>query len=154
MHITVIPGRAGMYFTWAELTRTSKPIDNVPSQAAQVNLMSLVRHVLDPLRAHLGKPVEVTSGYRNTEVNAAVGGSETSAHLVGLAADIKVKGMTSFQLAEMILSLGLVFDQLIHYDSERGGQLHVGIARAGRVPRKQVLRAPAGSKGYTTSSLA
>jgi hypothetical protein len=54
----------------------------------------LVQYVLQPARDKFG-PIEVTSGYRSEKVNAAVGGSATSDHLKGKAADIKHKDLAS-----------------------------------------------------------
>ena len=44
---------------------------------------------LDVLRGELGRPIVITSGYRTAEYNKGVGGSSDSAHIRGLAADIK-----------------------------------------------------------------
>jgi hypothetical protein len=54
----------------------------------------LVQYVLQPARDKFG-PIEVTSGYRSEKVNAAVGGSATSDHLKGKAADIQCEDMAS-----------------------------------------------------------
>ncbi len=53
---------------------------------------------LEDFRAKVGKPVIVDSGYRCKIHNEAVGGKENSQHLLGEAADIRVKGMTAGQL--------------------------------------------------------
>lgn len=52
------------------------------------NLTILVQEILEPARRLLGEPISVTSGYRNQRVNYLCGGSRTSAHLKGCAADI------------------------------------------------------------------
>ena len=49
--------------------------------------------LLQCIREHFGKPVHITSGYRTTEHNAAVGGSKSSQHLLGRAADFYVEGV-------------------------------------------------------------
>ena len=49
--------------------------------------------VLQCIREHFGKPVHITSGYRTTAHNAAVGGSKSSQHLLGRAADFHVEGV-------------------------------------------------------------
>lgn len=49
--------------------------------------------VLQKIRNHFGKPVTITSAYRTTGKNKAVGGTTYSQHLYGKAADIKVKGI-------------------------------------------------------------
>ena len=48
---------------------------------------------LQKIRNHFGKPVHITSGYRTAAHNAAVGGSKSSQHLLGRAADFYVEGV-------------------------------------------------------------
>lgn len=49
--------------------------------------------ILQCIREHFGKPVHITSGYRTAEHNASVGGSKSSQHLLGRAADFYVQGV-------------------------------------------------------------
>ena len=49
--------------------------------------------LLQAIREHFGKPVVITSGYRTAAHNAKVGGSKSSQHLLGRAADIQVQGV-------------------------------------------------------------
>ena len=49
--------------------------------------------LLQCIREHFGKPVHITSGYRTVEHNAAVGGSKSSQHLLGQAADFYAEGV-------------------------------------------------------------
>lgn len=56
-----------------------------------------------------GKPVRVTSGYRGPEYNQMVGGAKYSRHMFGDAADIRVEGMTSEELAEIAKAVGFPF---------------------------------------------
>jgi uncharacterized protein YcbK (DUF882 family) len=44
--------------------------------------------VLEELRARVGRPLRIVSGYRCAVHNAAVGGATGSQHLLGTAADI------------------------------------------------------------------
>jgi zinc D-Ala-D-Ala carboxypeptidase len=81
-------------FSLSEFTETSTGLPNKPSQEAITNLKYLVQYVLQPARDKFG-PIEITSGYRSEKVNAAVGGSATSDHLKGKAADIKHKDLAS-----------------------------------------------------------
>lgn len=80
------------YFTIEELTRsataTTRGLDNTPTPEIKANLERLVDKVLDPLREKYGKPIAVNSGYRCPELNKAVGGSKTSDHVKGFAADL------------------------------------------------------------------
>ena len=54
------------------------------------NLKTLCKEVLEPLREHTQEPVIISSGYRCLTLNAAVGGSKTSQHMTGEAADIRL----------------------------------------------------------------
>lgn len=78
------------HFTFAELTRT----DHASLQQANrdvppehfVNLHTLAKELLEPIREHFG-PVVIHSAYRSAALNRAVGGSPTSQHALGQAAD-------------------------------------------------------------------
>lgn len=59
-------------------------------------------HILENVRAHIGQPVFVTSGYRCPVHNAAVSGAEDSDHLYGWAADIVVRSMLPKSLAVVV----------------------------------------------------
>ncbi len=143
-------GKLGRFFSWAEMTASSAAarlgLSNQPTPDAQDAMAALVGDVLDPLRHGLGRPVRVTSGYRSPEVNAAVHGSATSQHMSGEAADIKVDGLSAQALAAAVVRLGVPFDQLIWYDEDRGGHVHVSYTTK-RANRRQVLHAPSGG-GY------
>jgi len=109
-----------------------------PPDAVVENLRRLVVTCLDPLRAHLGKPVVVNSGYRPPWLNTMVGGSKTSAHMIGCAADIIVPGVDNVTLAHTCRQLNLPFDQVI---LEFGNWVHIGIKPAGQTLRRQTLTA-------------
>jgi zinc D-Ala-D-Ala carboxypeptidase len=81
-------------FTLAELTDTDTGIANNPSQEEIRNLKLLVQKVLQPVRDKFGV-INVTSGYRSPGVNSAVGGSATSDHVHGRAADIQCEDMAT-----------------------------------------------------------
>ncbi|MCH9733306.1 MAG: peptidase M15 [Actinomycetia bacterium] len=142
-------GEPGEFFTWTEMTRsataTKRGLSNNPDLQQRVNLKMLCSTVLDPLRRHLGRPVSVTSGFRSDAVNEAVGGSKSSAHRKGLAADIEVKGLDAHAVMQAVLECDCEFDQAIAYAPSRGGHVHLGLA-TGR-QRGQQLWAPA-SGGY------
>lgn len=55
--------------------------------------------VLQKIRDHFGKPVIITSAYRSPSHNSKVGGSSSSYHLKGMAADIKVSGVSAVAVA-------------------------------------------------------
>ena len=83
-------------------TATRRGIDNDPGEEEQANLQQLCEQVLQKVRDHFGKPVTVTSGYRSPELNEAIGGSTTSDHCKGMAADIEIAGVPNHKLAEWI----------------------------------------------------
>jgi hypothetical protein len=103
-------------FTLKELTKsdtaTRLGIDNTPDDATIENLKLLCEMVLQPVREHFGKSVTVNSGYRSSESNAAVGGSKTSDHCKGQAADIEIDGLPNPELAQWIMD-NLDYTQLI-----------------------------------------
>ena len=103
-------------FTLKELTKsdtaTRLGLDNTPDEATIENLKLLCQEVLQPIREHFGKSVTVNSGYRSPESNAAVGGSKTSDHCKGQAADIEIDGIPNPELAKWIMD-NLDYTQLI-----------------------------------------
>ena len=116
------------YFSIVELCRSRvaerKKIKNEPTKAIEKNLEALVENVLDPLREAWGRPIHVNSGYRCAELNKAVGGSPTSHHVRGMAADITAGDtITNIKLFNLVLKLGLPFTQLI--DEQHYTWLHI-----------------------------
>lgn len=93
-------------FSLHELSKSETALrmgfDNTPTPEAEANLKALCEHVLQPIRDHYGKGVKVNSAYRSPESNAAVGGSKTSDHCKGMAADIEIPGVPNAELAEYI----------------------------------------------------
>jgi hypothetical protein len=83
-------------------TATRKGLDNTPNETVTANLKTLAENILQPVREHYGKSVKVNSGYRSPEVNASVGGSKTSDHCKGQAADIEITGVANGDLAKYI----------------------------------------------------
>ena len=132
--------RLSPHFTLEELTHSDTAlrlgIDNTPPQQQMENLRLLCRHILEPLRERVNAPLRICSGYRSAALNRAVGGSATSAHLRGLAADIVVAGLKPGDVLAALKN-GVIFDQaIIEYDA----WLHVSF-NPGRTNRRQCLRA-------------
>ena len=103
-------------FSLHELTKSETALrydmENTPGPTEIANLTALATKVLQPVRDHFGKGVKVNSGFRHPEVNAKVGGSKTSDHCKGQAADIEIPGVPNAELAEWIKD-NLEFRQLI-----------------------------------------
>jgi zinc D-Ala-D-Ala carboxypeptidase len=141
-------------FTLGELTKsqtaTRHGIDNTPSLTTIDNLQVLVDNVLQPIREHFNRPVTISSGYRSPAINKIIGGSDTSHHSRGMAADFEIMGMDNKELATWIRD-NLKYTQLILEFYEDGdansGWVHVGydptdlkcqVLRARRVNGKTV----------------
>jgi hypothetical protein len=103
-------------FTLSEMVKSETALrnnlDNTPGAAEIANLKVLAEKVLQPIRDHYKKGIKVNSGFRHPNVNAAVGGSRTSDHCKGQAADIEIPGVANAELAEYIKT-NLKFTQLI-----------------------------------------
>ena len=97
------------HFTLAELTASGKARSLGLSNTAPPEIVPrLVRtaEMLERIRATLGVPVIVTSGYRAPAVNKAVGGVTSSDHMQGHAADIVAPGYgTATQIARTLAPL-------------------------------------------------
>lgn len=136
----VPPGaRVSPHFSFAELTVTEHRdfLDEQADAPPQVraNLVRLAVDLLEPARAIVG-PLRVNSGYRCPGLNAAIGGSRTSAHMDGLAADVFPLDMDLRDAFERLAQSGIAFDQLIF---EFGRWIHIGAPHHGHEPRLQRL---------------
>lgn len=112
-------------------------IDMAPTPLVVKGLTLLAVTILQPLRDAEGTPLHISSGYRPPALNRVVGGSDSSQHTAGEAADVKAYTRTALQLCKRVEKMGLPFDQLIH---EFGAWMHVSVA-LGRAPRRQTLTA-------------
>jgi zinc D-Ala-D-Ala carboxypeptidase len=103
-------------FTLSEMTKSETALrhgmDNTPGEVEIENLKRLCEQVLQPVRDHYAKGVKVNSGYRAPAVNQKVGGSPTSDHCKGQAADIEIPGVANAELAQWI-EKNLNYTQLI-----------------------------------------
>lgn len=135
-------------------TAKEKGIDNTPEQWQIDNCIEMVENLLDPLREAwaeycsaelLGTPaIGVSSGIRSKALNKAVGGSNTSSHFVGYAADIypyngKLKKFKKFCHKWL---KGQEYDQMISEKESADGTprwIHIGYKRADGSQRRQML---------------
>lgn len=84
--------------------------------------------LLQCIREHFGKPITITSGYRTGTHNTAVGGSRSSQHLLGKAADIQVAGVSVEDVAAYAESLMPAWGGVGRYPVKAGrakGWVHV-----------------------------
>lgn len=124
-------------FTLKELTATDTGLPNVPSEIEIERLKILCEKVLQPLRDVYGKPIIINSGFRGDLVNKAVGGSSTSQHRKGEAADLTTGTKEgNKKLFEIIKKNGL-YDQLINEYNYSWVHVSYTICKPNR---KQVLK--------------
>lgn len=76
---------------------------------------------LEKIREHFNRPIIINSAYRTPNHNKAVGGSPSSRHLLGQAADIVVKDVppsTVYAFCSSLLTTGGVgkYDTFTHVD--------------------------------------
>lgn len=132
------------YFSIKELTKsetaTQKGIDNTPNAEQVKNLEALIDNLLDPIREQWGAAIYVTSGFRITALNKAVGGVSNSHHLLGCAADLSVKSVAGNKaLFDMIRRSKLKWTQLISEKTTSQGCGWVHISYVPSNLKNQVL---------------
>ena len=139
------------YFTLPELCKSNVAntyrIDNTPDFIQVDHLKELVDKFLDPLRVAWGRPIFVTSGFRCKKLNShsAVGGSSTSAHLTGYAADLIPSNV---KIDEFILFAKnwadrnhIAYDQMIDECDKKGNHwLHIGLYNNAGQQRRQFIK--------------
>lgn len=133
------------HISWSESTYSATAvklgISNIPNSQQVECMQELANNVFEPLRAHFGKPIRVTSFFRSALLNKAVGGSSTSQHLRGEAMDIKATlGLTNKEMFEFIKN-NLEFDQLIWEFGSANEPDWVHVSYSKGKNRKQILRA-------------
>lgn len=119
-------------------------IDNTPSQEIVQHLKRVCEKILQPARDVLG-PLTISSGYRCPELNQRIGGSSTSAHMFGYAADVLPQQCTKREFAKWVAH-HCEYDQIIleFGSSSEPAWIHVS---ADPRNRGQVLRILPGT-GY------
>jgi zinc D-Ala-D-Ala carboxypeptidase len=122
----------------ASETAADRGLDNQPPVRIVRKLRRLAAG-LEKVRAITRREVMVSSGYRGPLLNQIVGGSRTSHHMLGLAADFTSPRYGSpFRICKAILRSTMRFDQLIyeHGDAEDGGWVHLSF---GPKMRRRIL---------------
>ena len=117
---------------------------NEPNGKQIENLRLLCVNVLQPLRKIIKVSIFINSGFRSSDVNAAVGGRFNSQHLEGKAADFIVPSMNLIDVFNIVLQK-LSFDQLIYEFGNQprlDGRVEAGwihVSWNGELNRKDVM---------------
>src|SRR6266568_6731254 len=128
-------------------TARARGIGNTPPLRLMKNLTLLARR-LDAVQALLRHPLEISSGFRSPALNAEIGGSQTSRHMLGLAADFTCrKSGPPFHVCRRVARSTIPFDQLIYEfgDQQDGGWIHLSFARRAR---RRIMSICLGRSGY------
>ena len=120
----------------ASPTATARGIANKMNAAQIESAKLLCEKVFQPLRAHVGNPIKINSGYRSPALNKAIGGSTTSQHCKGEAMDLDLHDKALF----VWIIDNLDFDQAIFEAGTESAAawFHLSYKKVGN--RKQVLR--------------
>ena len=129
-------------FTLEEMTASriakNMHLSNIPSETETNNLIRLCQTILQPIRNKLNAPLTVTSGFRCSSLNKIVGGSLTSQHLKGAAADIIYQDNKLLWdlIVSMISNQEIIVGQLIY---ERNlSWIHISLPTASH--KNQILK--------------
>lgn len=134
--------RVTEHFTLAEMLRSATAIrlglDNMPESDEIYDNIERMCSALELVRAFYNKPVNVLSCYRSPQVNQAVGGSNSSAHMKALAADFTISDISNIEVCSELSAIVEDFDQII-YEFGESGWVHLGLSNG--EPRHQILSA-------------
>ena len=133
-------------FTLKELTDSPTAdklgIKNEPDEKQLAALKLLAEKILQPLREGIGKPIKINSGLRGTALNKAIGGSSTSQHCKGEAADLSLKSVKNGNaLLFHYIRENLVFDQMIWEFGTKENPDWVHVSYSAKGNRKEILEA-------------
>jgi len=142
--------------TLAESTKSQSAIrlgiKNEPNKDQIEAMKYVAENIFERVRTHFGnKPIAISSFFRNSATNKAVGGSQTSQHCKGEAMDIDADtfgGITNKEIFNYIKD-NLDFDQLIWEfgDNKNPDWVHVSLVKG--LNKRQVLKAAKDANGRT-----
>jgi hypothetical protein len=142
------------HFSLSELIRSQtalrRGIDNYPNASALANLRNILAPGLQRVRDLLGAPMHITSGYRSPTLNTIIGGSLTSQHTLGLAADFVAPGFGSPRAVARYIAghPDIEYDQVIY----EGTWVHLSFAGPAARARREPLTAHFTQAGGVTYS--
>ena len=142
--------KISQHFNLSEFTTSTTAsnlnIDNTPTQTVIDNITELTNTILEPFRTYINTPIRITSGYRSQQLNKAVKGSTTSAHLTGYAVDIIPVNypMLKFQseLINWLKETDTPFDQAILESLKPNGEatwIHIALKSNSGKQRRQIF---------------
>ena len=143
--------RLSKNFVLAEIVHSNTAkrlgISNEPTKKHMEGIQRIITNLVQPMRDDLG-PIRISSGYRNPELNRAIGGSSRSQHCKGEALDLqfwKEGKMCNKEIYDWIINSGLDFDQMINeFDF---AWIHLSLKKKDN--RKEVLEAYKDKDGDT-----
>ncbi len=124
-------------------------LNNQPNAQQIANLKLLCETILQPARDAIG-PLKISSGYRSPALNRKVGGSPSSAHSHGWAADVLPVECSKMEFAKWIAS-NCKFDQIILEFGSRDNPAWIHVSADPRA-RRESLRILQGT-GYQACKL-
>lgn len=132
------------HITYDEATKSQTAVrlglKNDPGPKELSNMKKIAEEVFEPLREHFNKPIAISSFFRSTGLNKAIGGASNSQHVKGEAididAEIKNNGVTNKDVFDYIRK-NLQFDQLIaEFGDSHPSWIHVSFSTRNR---KEIL---------------
>ena len=129
------------HFSYNEATRsqtaTRHGIENKPNKQQLINMQNLAKFILEPIRVHFNRAIFIGSWFRCFMLNKIIGGSETSQHMTGEAADIDCDSR-NVEIFHFIKD-NLVFDQLIWEFGDDNNPAWIHVSFLSENPRQQIL---------------
>ena len=149
--------RLSKNFTLSEIVKSNTAkrlgIENAPNKEHLKNMQVLIRDLIQPIRDAIG-PIRISSGYRNPQLNRAIGGSAKSQHCKGEALDLqfwKDGKMCNKEIYDWVIKSGIEFDQMINeFDFS---WIHISL-KNGEKNRRLILEAYKDKDGDTAYKVA
>lgn len=135
-------------------TAKRKGISNVPNTKQLANIKTLCKKVFEPLREHLKTPIFISSMFRSSKLNKALGGAKNSQHLANNGAamdlDAQVFGKTTNRRIGDYIRYNLKFDQLIYegVDGDDYAWIHVSYNKGNNRNEVLVMKRIGGKATY------
>ncbi len=108
--------RISEHFTYGEIIHSNLArgigMNNEPPVELLPKFQQMADMILENIRAHFNKPIQITSWYRNPQLNEMLGSKPTSQHVQGEAVDFTIPDIKNYDVACYIRN-NLTFDQLI-----------------------------------------